>query len=197
MISTLKGTVLKLRPEVVVVEVGGVGYRVHVPRDTWESVKEGEEEKFWTSTYVRQDRFELYGFLEKRACLLFEALLERPGIGPRLSLELCSTPRALLLQAIAEESTKILTAIKGVGKKIAERLLVELRELLEKHPEFFEGIGAPGSARETGTPLFDQDAIDALTKLGYSTPTILTALRSLPANLQTTEERVAAVLRKL
>ena len=115
------------------------------------------------------------------------------GVGPKLGLELCSVPRALLLQAISSQEPKILTSVKGVGKKTAEKLLVDLKSLVEKEPTI---LGA-SDKRLAASSQLDQDAVDALKTLGYDTGTIFNALKDLPDDLETTEQRVTAALRSL
>lgn len=192
MIAHLRGTVHKMDPGEVTVDVAGVGYRVTVPLDVWDELKEAEPRMLWISTYVREDRFDLYGFADRDGQILFEELIKCTGIGPKLGLELCAVPRGLLKQAMDETNVSLLTSIKGVGKKTAEKLLVELRSLAERKPQIFLVKGT-----EAARGQFDQDAIAALTALGYDSATAIHALKDLPSTVKTTEERVAAALRSL
>lgn len=192
MIAHLRGTVHKLDPGEVTVDMAGVGYRVSVPLDVWDELKEAEPRMLWVFTYVREDRLDLYGFADRDGQMLFEELLKLSGIGPKLGLELCAVPRGLLKQAMEEQNVALLTSIKGIGKKTAEKLLIELRSLAERKPAIFLVKGQSVSRGE-----FDQDAIAALTALGYDSATVIHALKDLPKNLKTTEERVAAALRSL
>lgn len=193
MISRLRGTIMKEKPGAAVVDVSGVGYGVQLPAQDWEMLRDGATANLWITTYVREDRLSLFGFLEKTTRTLFEELIECPGIGPRLGLELCAVPRGMLLQAINEKESGLLRSIKGIGAKTAEKLLLELRSLSEKHPDIFLEHG-PVATHGGG---YDRDTIDALTQLGYSTPDILRILPALPKDLQTTSERVTAALRAL
>ena len=148
----------------------------------------------WVSTYIREDRFDLFGFLDRAGRSLFEELIKIQGIGPRLALELCAVPRSMLMSAIHTQDASLLTSIKGIGKKTAEKLLIELRSLIEKHPAIFgEGNGPDLSPASQ----YDRDAIAALSSLGYDTQTILQTLKDIPSGLQSTEERVAAALRSM
>lgn len=192
MIAHLRGSCARHAPGIVTVDVAGVGYKVLVPLDVWEQVADGKETKLWITSYVREDRFDLFGFLDTRSRTLFEELLNIPGIGPRTALELCSVPRSLLGTAIAKEDPAALTEIKGIGRKTAEKLLVELKALGEKHPDLFVHVAASGMRG-----VIDPDAAAALEALGYDAPTVMRALKSLPADLATTEERVTAALRSL
>lgn len=192
MIAHLRGTVHKMDPGEVTVDVGGVGYRVAVPLDTWDEVKEAEQRMLWIFTYVREDRLDLYGFPDREGLRLFEELMKLSGIGPKLGLELCAVPRGLLRQAMEEQNVALLTSIKGIGRKTAEKLLLELRSLAERKPAVFMTQGAAVSRGE-----FDQDAIAALTALGYDAQTAIQALKDLPKDVTTTEDRVTAALRSL
>lgn len=175
----------------VSVDVNGAGYRVAVPTDTWDRLADGDVATLWISTYVREDRFDLFGFLDATTRTLFEELTQISGIGPRTGLELCSVPRGLLLNAIQENDHAHLQSIKGIGKKTAEKLLVELKSLAERHPGLFAT-----DTRELGAK-FDPDAVAVLTQLGYNNSDAIRALETVPQELRTTEERVTAALRSL
>lgn len=174
-------------------DVQGVGYRVLTPVSVWESLPDGAEATVHVSTYVREDRFDLFGFADAGGRALFEALIECSGIGPKTGLELCDVPRALLLQAIAEDDPGILKNVKGVGKKTAEKLLLELKDLSEKDPGL---LAAPAEMRALG-PHLDRDAIAVLVQLGYTQEIVMETLKALPRDLKTTEDRVTAALRSL
>lgn len=179
-------------PGEVTVDVAGVGYRVSMPLDVWDELKEAEPRMLWISTYVREDRFDLYGFADHDGQTLFEELIRLSGVGPKLGLELCAVPRILIKQAMEEQNVALLTSIKGIGKKTAEKLLLELRSLAERKPQIFTIKGGPQLRGE-----FDQDAISALTALGYDSSIVMKALKELPPTIKTTEDRVAAALRSL
>jgi Holliday junction DNA helicase RuvA len=179
-------------PGEITVDVEGVGYRVTVPLDVWDSMQEAEQRMVWVSSYVREDRFDLFGFSDRAGRTFFEEFLKLPGIGPKMAMEICTVPRSLLRTAVADEDASLLTNIKGVGKKTAEKLLLELKSLSEKKPEMFESSESVSIQSQ-----FDKDAIEALAALGYDQRTIISALKNLPVELTTTEERVAAALRSL
>ncbi len=193
MIARLRGTIQRLPTGNALVDVRGVGYMVSTPISTWENLTDGDDCTLWISTYVREDRLDLYGFLDQGSCTLFELLIAQSGIGPKMGLELCAVPRDLLLQAVDKNDPDLLSTVKGIGKKKAEKLLVELRTVVEKQPIIFgTSTGKPSASKQ-----YDEDAISALTSLGYDTPTILQVLRELPKDLGTTEERVTEALRSL
>lgn len=194
MIAWLHGIAGKTEPGIAVIDVHGVGYRVMMPTGDWDKLTEGAECSFFISSYIREDRFDLYGFADDRSRVLFEKLIDISGIGPRTGLELCSIPRSMLAQAVFEKDPAILTAVKGIGRKSAEKLLVELTSLMEKHPILFSTTGEQEPA---GSARFDRDAAAALGQLGFSSEEIMRALETLPKDLKTTEERVTAALRSL
>jgi len=192
MIAKLSGVIGKESPGEVIVDVGGVGYKVMLPINAWDALQDGGKGTVWVSTYVREDRLDLFGFTDRSSRILFEELISRPGIGPRMALELCAVPRSLLTRAIHEQDSAQLTNVKGIGKKTAEKLIVELKEVAEKHPSIFADASPHGVPAQ-----FDRDAIAALTQLGYSASEVVRALETLPKELKTTEDRVTAALRSL
>lgn len=193
MLYALTGIIQKLDVPHVAVDVAGVSYLASVPLPVWDGLKQGETATLIVFTYVREDRLELFGFHAATDRALFIALLNLSGIGPKLALELCSIPREMLVSAAEHEDAGMLTNIKGVGRKTAEKLLVDLKSLFEKHPEWTELAAGIGEKRAA----FDSDAIAALTSLGYDQSSVLHALKKIPVNVKRTEDRVAAALRSL
>lgn len=192
MIAHLRGVIGKEAPGEATVDVNGVGYKVILPLNAWDAFLDGQEATVWVSTYVREDRLDLFGFADRLSRVLFEELIGRPGIGPRTAMELCAVPRSMLARAIQEQDSALLATVKGIGKKTAEKLIVELKEVAEKHPMLLAEAGPLGLPAQ-----FDRDAIAALTQLGYSTSEVVKALETLPKDLKTTEDRVTAALRTL
>lgn len=192
MIAHLHGTVQKLETGQITVDVQGVGYFLQVPLDTWDTLSDNAEAKLYAYTHVREDRLELFGFADWPKRMLFAECVKISGIGPALALELCSVPSALFMQAIYEQDASLLTNIKGIGRKKAEKLLLDLQSLLENSPNIF---GTTNSTLTTAQ--YDQDAAAALTALGYDSSTVLHALKNVPIDVSSTEERVAAALRSL
>ncbi|TSC57777.1 MAG: holliday junction DNA helicase RuvA [Candidatus Peregrinibacteria bacterium Greene0416_19] len=193
MIAHLRGPIHKLDTGEATVDVAGVGYRVQVPLDVWDSLEEGQPRMLWVSAYIREDRFDLFGFADRAGRTLFEEFLKLPGIGPKMALEFCAVPRDFLLRATHTQDVSMLSSIKGVGKRTAEKLLLELKSLLEKKPGLLGTSSTDGAMRSE----FDHDAVTTLSSLGYDSATILRTLKALPPDLKSTEERVAAALRSL
>jgi Holliday junction DNA helicase RuvA len=192
MIYALTGIVHKLVVPTLTVDVSGVHYLVTVPYPLWDSLTEGEKTTITIYTHVREERLDLFGCANAKERELFAQLLTLSGVGPKMALELCSVPRTLFAQAILHDDVSVLTAVKGIGKKTAEKLLVDLKSLFEKHPDW-----TSETANIDKPAPFDADAVAALTSLGYDHPSILDALKNIPHSLKRTEDRVAAALRSL
>jgi Holliday junction DNA helicase RuvA len=164
MIAQLRGTLSDKRPNQLIVEVGGVGYLVNIPLSTFYALGGLREEVvLLVHTHVREDSLALYGFLTAREKHLFEMLLSASGVGPTLALKILSGMSAdELAPAIREGDIARLTRIPGVGKKTAERMVVELRDKLaasEKDP--LTPNAAAGRGGVSG------DVVSALLNLGY------------------------------
>lgn len=160
MIRYLRGTVFKKSQSSAVLLVGGVGLEASCPASTLAQLSEGQEATLHTKLVVREDDLSLFGFADERSLELFELLLSVSGVGPRVALNLLSsqTP-ALLARALAEGDLRLLTAAQGVGKKLAERIALELRG---KVPAHLMGEGG-AIVRTTHT----QEAELALVTLGF------------------------------
>ncbi len=163
MIGFLRGRLLRARPERLLVEAGGVGYEVAVSLFTFselEPVGVGAEVALFVHTHVREDQLALYGFATEAEKELFERLITVSGIGPRLAQTILSgLPAPDLLQAIAAGDLARLTRIPGIGKKTAERMVVELRDKLQAL--------AREAAPSRPTAASDEDLVAALVNLGY------------------------------
>ncbi len=193
MLHSLSGTVRKLLPPQVEIDVAGVGYLASVPHPLWESLEEGSTQRIVVYAYIREDRFDLYGFGSDAERTFFGELISLNGIGPKIALELCSMPRSVLHAAVLHDDARTLTQVKGVGARTAEKLLLELKAIVEKHPDQWQGEAAmPGQSSA-----FDPDVLAALLSLGYDERTVRDELKKLPKDVKNTEERVRAILRSL
>ncbi len=173
MITSLQGKVESIGSDRAVINVGGVGFQLFMPTTALSALgKPGNEVKVHTHLHVREDNISLYGFGSTEELWLFETLLGVTGLGPRLSLAILSalSPEQITL-AIATGSTDMLNMIPGVGKKVANRIILELKEK----------IGA-GWAITTGEhiPRENTDVLAALTSLGYSAGEAVKAVAALP-----------------
>lgn len=198
MIAFLRGRVLGKQPNRLIVDVQGVGYELHVPLSTFYDVgDEGSEISLRVHTHVREDALQLYGFLTTLEQQVFERLIGVSGIGPRLAIAVLSgiDPRELV-GAVKRGDVARLTAIPGVGKKTAERIVLELRDRL---PQL---AAAPAAGAGQPAPAADRlrdDLVSALVNLGYHRPqaqkTVEFALTSEPES--GFEQALKRVLRDL
>jgi holliday junction DNA helicase RuvA len=171
-IASLRGTLLERGEGWCVLEAAGVGYHVHVSTHTLASLPaEGSEARLRTRQVVREDALLLFGFADADELRLFDLLIGVNGVGPRLALAaLSGLAPASLVRAIRDENLAAITAVPGIGRKTAERLVVELRDKLDFMPAMPAG-GAGAKGRERGVlPRSDRydDAVAALVTLGYS-----------------------------
>ena len=165
MIARLTGTVVTKAVDHIVIDVRDVGYRVFIPLSTYYDLPEIDASvSILIYTYVREDTFQLFGFLTIDERDLFDALLRVTKVGPKLALAMLSGMSAGdLQQAIIEGDVQRLSAVPGVGRKTAERIILELREKLAKSkPELGDGLRPRGHAQEVVA-----DAVMALQNLGY------------------------------
>jgi Holliday junction DNA helicase RuvA len=182
-IAALRGEIIARGADHVVVEVAGVGYKVFVPRHP-----SGDSVLLHTHQVVREDDESLYGFETRDELTLFEMLISVSGVGPKAGLAILSVARpAEIAGAIGSGDAALLARAPGVGKKTAERLIVDLKGKIGRV------AGPPATA---GALAPEDDAHAALVALGYTPSEAATALRDAPAKgAATTEERLAAALR--
>jgi len=216
MIGRLCGQVALRRPSFVLLDVAGVGYEVQVSNQTLATVsEEAGTVVLWIHEQIREDAHELFGFFTEAERALFRLLLKTSGVGPKVALNILSNiamPR--LVMAIEQDDDSVLTRVSGVGRKTAERLMLELRDRWKKHPLEFqqwrevEGRGDFALTGEAGldvdatpkstTPKahFSEDAISALMSLGYKATEAQQAVDKALASLKSTE-RTGAELNEI
>lgn len=168
MIGRLRGTLLEARPPWLLVEAGGVGYEVEAPMTAfYKQPRPGDEIILHTHLVVREDAQLLYGFAERFERELFRALIRVNGVGPKMGLAILSgIEAAQLVRCIEEQDTSALVRVPGIGKKTAERLVIEMRDRLDR----LEGAPvsvSPGVSRAAPASGPRQDAVAALEALGY------------------------------
>ncbi len=161
MIGRLSGRLASKAPDQVLLDVGGVGYLVHIPLSTFYELPEAESPtSLFVHTHVREDTLALYGFLTERERALFQLLMSVAGIGPRVALTVLSgIPPVELIEALRHGDVRRLVAIPGVGKKTAERMILELAEKAAA----FQAEAPAGAAAAVST----EDVVSALVNLGY------------------------------
>jgi Holliday junction DNA helicase RuvA len=185
MIASLRGTVLAIH-SFIIIEVAGVGYKVQVPSSILGSVTIGEETYIHTYQYIREDASDLYGFRSPAELEIFEDLISVSGIGPKAGLALLSQFSVQQLQeSIVMGDTTLLTKVSGIGKKTAERLILELKETFSDRVQ--------GTVFQGGSS--DVVAI-ALEQLGYSSQEVLQALKNID-RAQSESDQIKAALAQL
>ena len=164
MIAHLRGKLISKHPNQVIVEAGGVGYDVTISVPTFSELPAlGVEVSFFIHTHVREDMLALFGFLRSGEKQLFEKLLSVSGIGPKLAITILSgMPVDAMIAAIKGNNVASLTRIPGIGKKTAERMVLELRDKLD-------AFGVPPDSVTAASPV-EEDVISALVNLGYQRP---------------------------
>ena len=196
MIAYLSGKLLEKEANTVIVDVNGVGYEVSIPLSTFYELGEiGEEVSLRIQTVVREDAFQLFGFKSLREKELFLLLISVSGIGPKSAITALSGMSAdEIISAIRTNNLARLNSIPGVGKKTAERLVIELRDKIVKLSAIAgEEMKSEGIPMSSGDLVFD-DAISALTNLGYQRPAAEKALKQ--AMQEGTEMSVQKLLRR-
>jgi Holliday junction DNA helicase RuvA len=178
MIAHIRGTILEKHPNQVIVESGGVGYDVTVPISTYSALPEvGAEVRLRIHTHVREDALSLFGFLTQDEKTLFEKLIGVSSIGPKLAVTVLSgLPTAELIASIRQGQAENLVRIPGVGKKTAERIVLELRDKLE-----LLAAGAPATQPAATLSALEQDVLSALLNLGCARPAAEAAVRKAKA----------------
>lgn len=198
MIAFLKGRPVFSGIDYVVLDVTGVGYKVFVPTPVIGKVAESKEDvMIHTYMHVREDIMQLFGFLQESDREVFELLIQVSGIGPRVALGVMSAmPVPSLVSAVVHEQTQVLTQIPGVGKKTAQRIIIELKDKLSR----LGNVGAPEITSAAASITDDAgDALQALVALGYNPLEAKKVLGSVAGTgtAYTSEEMVRLALKEL
>jgi Holliday junction DNA helicase RuvA len=174
MIGSLKGKIILKTEKFLIVETNGIGYKVSVSPDTLSKAKKIDAEIFlWIHTHIREDAFDLYGFLDREELEFFEMLINVSGIGPKGALSILGiTSIGTLRKAISIGDTSYLTKISGIGRKTAEKIVIELRDKI--------GTELEGSSLQV-----ELDALEALKSLGYSAVEAREALKKVSSDTNT------------
>ncbi len=193
MISHLKGILYRKSPTEIVVDVNGVGYAVSIPLSTYEKLGEtGFAVTILTYTYVREDILQLYGFVTEAEREIFRLLISVSGIGPKIAQGILSGVQPNELQnLIAQANVSALTAIPGVGRKTAERLIVELRDKIAKLDS-----GSLSSGTTDAAHGIRAEALMALISLGYNRATAEKAIRTALQDLNGKEASIQELLKQ-
>jgi holliday junction DNA helicase RuvA len=185
MIGSVSGEVAAVRAGYAIIAAGGVGYKVAATRTTIAGLAVGSRAMLWTHLIVREDVLDLYGFETEDEMRFFEMLLSVSGIGPKSALAVLDIASIETLRsAIAGGNAGYLTNVSGIGKKTAEKIIVELRDKV--------GAAIEGSHK---TLRGDEDALEAMRALGYSVAEARDALRKVPASVESGTERLREALK--
>ncbi len=189
MISYLEGKILEKGEKFFTINVNGVGYKIFSHTGVLEKIPEvGRDAKIWTHLYVREDALDLYGFLDRDELEFFEILISISGIGPRSALGILEVaPVISLKQAIVSEDETFFTKVSGIGRKTAQRLILELKSKLVKSVSLVKG----SDSEQMG------EALEALVSLGYNQRDARRSLQEIPKDIKGVEAKVKAALKLL
>ncbi len=185
MIGSISGDVKVLRTGYAIISAGGVGYKVAATRSALASLSIGSQAALWTHLIVREDVLDLYGFHTEEEMRFFEMLLSVSGIGPKSALAVLDIATIETLRsAISSGNSGYLTNVSGIGKKTAEKIIIELRDKV--------GVSAAGTDASLKG---DEDALEALRALGYSAAEARDTLRKVPSDITGGTERLREALK--
>ena len=193
----VNGTVAEIGPNLAVIDCGGVGYACAATNYTLSQLRKGETAKLYTYLNIREDAVDLFGFYSQSELNTFKMLLGVSGVGPKAALSILSstTPENLAMSVVMGDE-KALMAANGIGKKIAQRIILELKDKLAKDP------GSFASSEKGAAPMVLQnnkagEATAALAVLGYSTPEINAALKGIDIEALSLEEIIRQALKRM
>ena len=187
MIAKIKGTIEFLRDNYAVVDVAGIGYKVFITTHTFGKIAGSQNVELFTHTYVREDTLALYGFIEIDELEMFELLISISGIGPKAAMGILAIADPKTIRtAVLNEDPSILTKVSGIGKKIAQRVILELKNKV---------VDMPTSEKTQISE--DSDVFEALVSMGYSVSQARDALKIIPADIKDVGQRVKIALKNL
>ena len=192
----LEGLVTEIGQNLSVIDVGGAGYACKATSNTLSHLEKGKKARLYTYCYIKEDAFDIFGFWDLSEKRCFEHLLSVSGVGPKAALSILSsaTPESLALAVVSGDETA-LTIAPGIGKKLAQRIILELKDKVSKEMSVISSAGfAPPKAVEGQSGSKQRDAAAALAVLGYSQAEISAAMRGIDIDALTVEEIIRAVL---
>lgn len=184
MIAYLTGKTIEREPKALIVDVGGVGYRVYVGSRLREKTAKGSEITLQIHHHISEERQDLYGFADATELRYFQLLLTVPSIGAKTARNILDiAPPGVLDQAVTDSDVALLTKVSGIGKKTAQRIIIELKEKLD----------APKKRSVSGT--LQHETMEALVSIGFSPTQARQVVGNLPKDVKTVEEAVKAALK--
>ena len=195
----IEGTVSDILPNLAVVDCGGVGYAINTTANSLSQISLGKTAKFYTFDYIKEDCFDLYGFTTKQEKHAFELLIAISGVGPKAAISIlsCTTPE-MFAMAVMSDDVKVLTAAPGIGKKIAQRVILELKDKISKETDLSTVTFTPAAAAvPAGSSDELTNAIKGLSVLGYGSDEINQALRGQDLTDKSAEDIIKLVLKQM
>jgi Holliday junction DNA helicase RuvA len=194
-IGFLRGQIAAKQPPTLLLDVNGVGYEIEAPMSTFYTLRAvGEPVSLFTHLVVREDAHILYGFASESERRLFRALLKISGVGPKMALGILSGSSVEdFLRTVEAEDAAMLTRIPGIGRKTAERVIIEMRDSVKKFSA--AGGGLPGAPIAGGKASAQSEAFGALVALGYKPVEVTRLLKSFEDSDMTTEELIRSALK--
>ncbi len=187
MIGYLQGQIIDLQHRSALIKTSDLGYIVYLTEHALSSLNIGDEVKLKTHLIVREDVLDLYGFIENEELIFFKLLVNISGIGPKSALSILSiAPPETLRQAILSENISYLTKVSGIGRKSAEKIILELRDKIGTLPHDQSKISKN-----------DNDAVDALIALGYNISDIRNIFKQITGEDTTVDEKIKIAIKKL
>jgi Holliday junction DNA helicase RuvA len=187
MIAKLRGKIALVEGSEIIVDISGVGYKVYISEETKGEIKGKKEIELWTYLAVRETALDLYGFIQKEELNFFEMLIGVSGIGPKSALAVLALASVDVLEkAISSNDSSYLTKVSGIGKKSAEKIILELRDK----------IGTRGEGSETMLKE-EAEALEALKALGYTLGQAREALKKVNVEITGTNDRIKEALKIL
>ena len=193
----LEGTVAIIGQNLAVIDIGGAGYACMTTLNTLSRLETGKRARLYTYCHIKEDAFDLYGFFDLGEKRCFELLLAVSGVGPKAALSILSsaTPESLAIAIISDDETA-LTIAPGIGKKIAQRIILELKDKVSKDTAALKAAGYVPAGDTSGQAGAKQrDAAAALAVLGYSQSEISAAMRSIDVSGMSVEDIIREVLK--
>jgi len=192
MIATLEGMISEKLKDQIVVDVNGVGYGVYVSLEDYGRLEKDETKKIYIYEHVREQAHDLFGFIERDTQNLFEQLINVNGVGPKMALNLLSIGNTSeVRQAVAEGNLKFLQLASGVGRRVAERIVIELKNKVGLLPADLDDT----SIFKSETSSMKDEAVEALISLGFDMTDATKVLKDIDPNLST-EDRIKLALKK-
>ncbi len=184
MIAYLKGEIIKKTEKAIIISTENIGYLVNITTSQLSNLKEKTEIELFIHNHIREDCFDLYGFINYEELQFFKTLININGIGPKVALEILNISVDKLKQAIEEENIEFMKKIPGIGPKAAQRIILELKGKLD-----FSNIDRAHSS------INNEEAISALISLGYNKNHILRILEKTPEEIKETEDIITFFLK--